>query len=62
MGLLDFFMFLLITLVLFLLCKQLSKTCKPEHRKIIIIAFWARVFSSLCYSLFGLIAYSVKIH
>ena len=56
MGLLDFFMFLLITLVLFLLCKQLSKTCKPEHRKIIIIAFWARVFSSLCYSLFGLIA------
>ena len=56
MGLLDFFMFLVITLVLFLLCKQLSKACKPEHRKIIMIAFWARVFSSLCYSLFWLVA------
>lgn len=54
MDILDFLTFFIYTAIFYFICLRLSKTCLPGHRKLFISAFWIKVFSSFCYSMFGL--------
>ncbi len=54
MDILDFIIFFIYTGIFYFICLRLSKTCLPGHRKLFISAFWVKVFSSFCYSMFGL--------
>ncbi|MFZ1527336.1 MAG: hypothetical protein WAT19_01205 [Ferruginibacter sp.] len=54
MDILDFLTFFIYTGIFYFICLRLSKTCLPGHRKLFISAFWIKVFSSFCYSMFGL--------
>lgn len=54
MDILDFLIFFAYTGLFYFICLRLSKHCKPDHKKLFISAFWVKVFSSFCYSMFGL--------